>query len=139
VFQNKKFQGQIPDNGIAAAQLEMYNFKQDHSRGHAGSFCISNEFFKPKPDPSVITEVCTTNKVLSNSDLSVDFENPKDVDKTTDKQYIAPVAWMIIIGDAVHNFIDGLAIGAGFSTSTYDGLSTALAIFCEELPHELGE
>lgn len=55
------------------------------------------------------------------------------------KKKIAPVAWMIIIGDGLHNFIDGLAIGASFSSSTLVGVSTALAIFCEELPHELGE
>ena len=54
------------------------------------------------------------------------------------KKKVAPVAWMIIIGDGLHNFIDGLAIGASFSSSTFVGLSTALAIFCEELPHELG-
>lgn len=52
---------------------------------------------------------------------------------------MAPVAWMIIIGDALHNFIDGLAIGASYSNSTIRGVSTSLAIFCEELPHELGK
>ena len=52
---------------------------------------------------------------------------------------VAPVAWMIIIGDSLHNFIDGLAIGASYSSSTITGVSTSLAIFCEELPHELGK
>ena len=53
---------------------------------------------------------------------------------------MAPVAWMIIIGDALHNFIDGLAIGASYSNSTIRGVSTSLAMFCEELPpHELGK
>ena len=59
-------------------------------------------------------------------------------EKSAKKTTVAPVAWMIIIGDGLHNFIDGLAIGASFSSSTFIGVSTSLAIFCEELPHELG-
>ncbi|CAB3994364.1 zinc transporter ZIP14-like, partial [Paramuricea clavata] len=55
------------------------------------------------------------------------------------KKKIATVAWMIVIGDGLHNFIDGLAIGASCSTSVLSGLSTSLAICCEELPHELGD
>ncbi|XP_063713186.1 metal cation symporter ZIP14-like isoform X2 [Symsagittifera roscoffensis] len=52
---------------------------------------------------------------------------------------IATVAWMVIFGDGIHNFIDGLAIGAAFVTSTVAGLSTSVAVICEELPHELGD
>ena len=52
---------------------------------------------------------------------------------------VAPVAWMIILGDGLHNFIDGLAIGVSFTSSIVEGVSTSLAIFCEELPHELGK
>ena len=51
---------------------------------------------------------------------------------------VAPVAWMIILGDGLHNFIDGLAIGVSFTNNIVEGISTSLAIFCEELPHELG-
>eukprot|EP00079_Xenopus_tropicalis_P013975 XP_002943968.2 PREDICTED: zinc transporter ZIP4 [Xenopus tropicalis] len=49
------------------------------------------------------------------------------------------IPYMITIGDAIHNFADGLAIGAAFSTSWKTGLATSLAVLCHELPHELGD
>lgn len=52
---------------------------------------------------------------------------------------IATVAWMIIFGDGLHNFIDGLSIGAAFNESPLTGISICLAVVCEELPHELGD
>ncbi|XP_061103048.1 metal cation symporter ZIP8 [Conger conger] len=52
---------------------------------------------------------------------------------------IKTVAWMITLSDAVHNFIDGLAIGASFTVSLLTGFSTSIAIVCEEFPHELGD
>ena len=44
-----------------------------------------------------------------------------------------------MIGDGVHNFIDGIAVGAAFSLSLQEGLGTSIAIFCHEFPHELGK
>ncbi|RMC13786.1 hypothetical protein DUI87_08869 [Hirundo rustica rustica] len=52
---------------------------------------------------------------------------------------IGTIAWMVTLSDAVHNFIDGLAIGASFTLSLLQGLSTSIAILCEEFPHELGD
>ncbi|XP_050406189.1 zinc transporter ZIP12 [Patella vulgata] len=49
------------------------------------------------------------------------------------------LALMIIIGDAIHNFADGLAIAAGFTQGVTEGVSVSLAVFCHELPHELGD
>ncbi|XP_060583222.1 metal cation symporter ZIP14-like [Ruditapes philippinarum] len=54
-------------------------------------------------------------------------------------QHVAPVAWMIIFGDGLHNFIDGVSIGAAFTESILAGVSVSVAILCEELPHELGD
>lgn len=52
---------------------------------------------------------------------------------------IATVAWMVIFGDGLHNFIDGLSIGAAFNESILTGISISLAVMCEEFPHELGD
>jgi zinc transporter 10 len=46
---------------------------------------------------------------------------------------------MVILGDGLHNFTDGMAIGAAFSNNIAGGFSTAFAVFCHELPHELGD
>ncbi|XP_070497623.1 zinc transporter foi isoform X2 [Chironomus tepperi] len=52
---------------------------------------------------------------------------------------LSAVAWMVILGDGLHNFTDGMAIGAAFSGSIAGGFSTSLAVLCHELPHELGD
>ncbi|XP_053317523.1 metal cation symporter ZIP8 [Spea bombifrons] len=52
---------------------------------------------------------------------------------------IGTLAWMITLSDGLHNFIDGLAIGASFTLSPLQGLSTSVAILCEEFPHEFGD
>ncbi|XP_025082073.1 zinc transporter ZIP10-like isoform X1 [Pomacea canaliculata] len=52
---------------------------------------------------------------------------------------VAAVAWMVILGDGIHNLSDGLAIGAAFASSVTGGVSTSIAVFCHELPHEIGD
>ncbi|KAM4701562.1 zinc transporter ZIP5 [Discoglossus pictus] len=52
---------------------------------------------------------------------------------------IAEIVWMVLLGDGIHNFTDGLAIGAALSAGFSGGLSTTIAVFCHELPHELGD
>lgn len=49
-----------------------------------------------------------------------------------------PFSYIILIGDAVHNFIDGMVIAASFLVSIPLGMATAMAVIFHEIPHEIG-
>lgn len=50
-----------------------------------------------------------------------------------------PVGPLIIIGDSLHNFIDGMLIASAFFVSVPLGLVTALGIILHEVPQELSD
>ncbi|MBI2084808.1 MAG: ZIP family metal transporter [Candidatus Aenigmarchaeota archaeon] len=50
-----------------------------------------------------------------------------------------PVGYLITFGDALHNFMDGLIIAAGFLIDFRVGLATSLAVLFHEVPQEIGE
>lgn len=47
--------------------------------------------------------------------------------------------WMILVGDGLHNFTDGILIAAAFLADPGLGLVTALAIVAHEIPQEIGD
>lgn len=46
---------------------------------------------------------------------------------------------LVLIGDTIHNFIDGISIGASFLLNPGLGLITAVSTFLHEVPHEIGD
>lgn len=46
---------------------------------------------------------------------------------------------LIIVGDSLHNFIDGVLIAAAFLLDTKLGIITAIAVAAHEIPQELGD
>lgn len=53
--------------------------------------------------------------------------------------HVQSFTYMILFADGVHNFIDGLVIGAGFIASLPIGIATTLAVVIHEIPHEIGD
>jgi len=48
-------------------------------------------------------------------------------------------ALLILVGDGVHNFVDGVLIAAAFLTDTSLGIVTTLAVIAHEIPQEVGD
>jgi zinc and cadmium transporter len=55
------------------------------------------------------------------------------------KKQIHPMVTMNLVGDAVHNLIDGMVIGATYMVSIPLGMTTTLAIVLHEIPQEMGD
>lgn len=52
---------------------------------------------------------------------------------------VHPFAYLNIIGDGIHNFIDGVIVAASFLTSVPLGITTSLAVVFHEIPQEIGD
>lgn len=52
---------------------------------------------------------------------------------------IMPFSYLVLISDAVHNFIDGLIIAASFAVALPIGVVTTLAVALHEIPQEIGD
>ena len=54
-------------------------------------------------------------------------------------QQIKPVGYMNLWADAIHNFTDGLIIGASYLASVRIGIATTVAVSLHEIPSEMGD
>lgn len=57
----------------------------------------------------------------------------------TSEEHLHPVVTMNLVGDTVHNLIDGMLIGASFLVSPTIGITTTLAVVLHEIPQEIGD
>ena len=52
---------------------------------------------------------------------------------------VHPVAYVNIVSDGMHNFLDGLIIGASYLVSIPIGIATTVAVALHEIPQEQGD
>ncbi len=53
--------------------------------------------------------------------------------------HLATPRYLILVGDGIHNFIDGVAIAASFAVSPELGVATTLAVAVHEVPQEIAD
>lgn len=114
-----------------------------HTHGHDHSISPKAENASDLAQVAVDRSTCGSCEDIDN-DLVISKKNNEEnimVKDTTIvvRPWLTPVAFMVIIGDCLHNLTDGMAIGAAFGVDPVTGMATALAVLCHELPHELGD
>jgi len=55
------------------------------------------------------------------------------------KNHVHPFAKMNLLGDSLHNFIDGLIIAASYMINIPTGIATTIAVVVHEIPQEIGD
>ena len=59
--------------------------------------------------------------------------------EVTDRAATKGFAYLNLIGDGIHNFVDGMVIAASFLIGFSVGLATTVAVIFHELPQEMGD
>ncbi len=52
---------------------------------------------------------------------------------------VHPFTWLVLVGDGIHNLIDGAIIAVAWLASPLLGVTTTIAIIAHEIPQEIGD
>lgn len=63
-------------------------------------------------------------------------EHVEEMEEKPSKKHLA---YLTLVGDGIHNLLDGAIIGVTFLTSVPLGVATTVAVIAHEIPHELGD
>lgn len=88
------------------------------------------------PADSIMTTVLVGLVIFFALEKLVIWRHCRQADCEMHRSAAAP---LILIGDAFHNFVDGVVIAAAFLTSVPLGITTAVAVIAHEVPQEVGD
>lgn len=77
-------------------------------------------------------------RLIKGDDHSHSHQTDKDADKGQ-KEDIKIAGYLNLVADFLHNFTDGLAIGASYLAGENVGYLTTFMILLHEVPHEIGD
>ncbi len=66
-------------------------------------------------------------------------EGREHTDLSPSSASVHPLGSLVLISDGLHNFIDGVLIGASFLVGTEVGIATTVAVILHEIPQEIGD
>ena len=118
-----------------------------HGHGHSHG---SESPFSPPEEEEDSKEACAdkkkaTKKSNATKKGSEDNKQKKDATKSSDDTVVAvshhsaSAAIVDLFADTLHNFTDGLTLGASFLKGPRVGWNTTLLVLLHEVPHELGD
>ncbi|CAM9236189.1 unnamed protein product [Ectocarpus sp. 12 AP-2014] len=112
---------------------------ESHSRA-PGAVEAGGSGAKASADTGTSEATLPPSPVESNSDNLQALISTRKGKSLLDVKGLEPVCWNVIAGDLVHNFADGVAIGAAFlSCSTTMGWTVAASVVLHEVPHEVAD
>lgn len=92
-----------------------------HSHGHIHEQTNTAKYVVRDEDIEVVDVTVTPPKQPEDSkELNKMLEDSKIRKKST----LSPVAFMVVLGDGLHNLTDGMAIGAAFGMDPVTGMAT---------------
>ena len=56
-----------------------------------------------------------------------------------EEMHVRPSRYLVLLGDGLHNFIDGVVIAASFAASPELGIATTVAVTVHEVPKEIAD
>ena len=70
---------------------------------------------------------------------SIHWHHCHNIECDVSKKHVKALAYMNLLGDGIHNFIDGIIIAGSYLVSFPLGVATTLAVIFHEIPQELGD